>query len=1359
MLHIFCILITLVSASPPTTLNSIKSNKEVVFHDMIHSYALYHIEYDQDIYYVDNWPCSCSIGTIDYSSIDDVDIDNSIMLDQNELIELIADTDGILFKFYLPIDTLSSVNIIISNHWGIVNGYIGVNRIPTEFDYDFIKHSSTRDSIRVCPSREKWNVGWWYVLVVPAHSYINNHFEIKWDLVSIPTCDLMVNNGNILTNNQDTFGDSDIEYYTFPISGCVNFSISARSLSDGDVDIFISLTNHTFQHYSSNGIGDNVVSVMNLCDHNGWLYITIQSDGRYVVTPTIDTGFILRPIVDLPAEQFKYNMAYDQATLICDGVIVDNFEFLPPHQESNVWIIVPSIPNQSPYRKLPWWNITLPSISDNINKRLTFIQHLTSETSNNGIIYSVDIECRIQFNNMLTNIYGEVLGEHTPFEQGTYECMNNPEVYTIKDRMINSSDIGMLDINSIQISHAMFTQSMLGCKYFADSMCFMEEYIVDWSTCDSNITFNRTRPLIEIKAEPYDACLGGRIFYYIFFIPKMQSCTSQWESGQIGMSSDFIYQCAHSLFGMGDMIGKYCISDHDCMYGATCDLTFGRCNHTIEHISQCWLDNINPNIMNSIVSYWNLPGTLNLDMVTQLISNYTDQLCTGPGSMNYRQHILYVSSDGCNDICYHPDYCINQCDLKHHHYYQLVDGMDGCENNDIRTGCYDCSQSMLNNGECELLNLTEEECVSINVSEWNSGISYYQLDLLIDYLYPQTEGCFTSGSDTIWGSVIDNTTICDGLWLDTLNPSIEACYDGYQYLTYDIDKCNCNGYSWQPIFPIINSINHPRIIRPLLWNTPSISRQIQPTIDFNKLYNDMQTAINIINAQSYRDTTDCVSKLVDVYHSIDCALNNGTRCYNSTSHVLNRWVCPFTNNIIDNPSFTITTSNTTIPQGSCHLVSVSLTALTTYQTTIQSRLSSQTFTEQSPNQWSVIKDHNVVLIGQIIGNAIGIKWDFIAQDNITICLSVIGAFIEDPMFDTYQVGIVNGTSVTVYRPATKNEKNQSCFLIDKPGVYIAIKTRDISYNSILIQSMISATIYILLALIVVYQIINIVLTRIPRWQLKLLFAILIILFLAIRAIYFILYPFGVVDASNGYVFFELPTIMFIVMNTIIIFLWVEITRTVEQLGHSSKFTRKLFICWIIWNSIMLMSFTAIMISYYWSIQMDEPPCNLYKVKQTEESLIVNKVYVISVVSVCSALTIIMVIAGIKLIVPHINNHNRINKKILRFAIASWLLMCVFTIIFTVKSILIIVSAFTDFTTPIMLFTILEQFAILSLIYYLKPKLAEQMKKITPPNPITRHNKKSSDRKSSEKKSNDKKSSDKKSIIKSETLDSNIPVVE
>lgn len=1417
-----------IEASQPTVISAIKSEKDVIFQGMKSDYIVYEVDFDQEIYFAENSPCTCIDSCTDKQEANELEVD-AVTLDIGEWTESIINGDSVLFRFYFPkVLGCKSVMISLGNHWGETTGYIGVGRVPSPGDYDYIKYAKARDNIRVCPSEAGWNWGWWYILAIRNEPYDGNHFQVSWNVVDVSECTGEVQvEQDTLINNVGYYGIAEFyifQYFRFPLDGCKNVSISVKqtTMDFGDIDLYASFTNThpnlDFHDYSSQGNGNDAITLINVCEHQGYIYIGLYTwqgdDVPFVLTATTDTGFLLRPVVELPAQQFLYTFVYGQATLECederevrcefyayagclDPYDVWNccarFGFLPPLKESNVWVVTPSAASGGGYKGLPWWNVELPTIQDNISKRLTFTQYLSKESATVGRVYTKDNKCSVRFNNMLTNSQGEVLPDRVFFEDNKSDCEVNPKVDEILGKMKNETDLEMLKIYDILLSAESNTNGMIGCRNLLRSYTITGDYTSDWDSkscyeygqdyysdpcCSHNLTIKecctshiipipRIKELKVRKDFTLGDCAMRTIEDYIQDTSTVKECIDEWHSavGSVNTITDFVYDCATKLFGDFELIGAYCEDNDDCHYGASCYL--GRCSHTSGDLKTCWWENANSIVLKSLYNYWKLDTAITQEIFNGKVDDYVRPMCIGPGSSGFRSHYSYLLTlPTCIDECVRNNITINCYDLSCnkdnicppgsatncYRYFQYFNGDDNshCENNITLEGCYDCSESMKNNGTCVYLPWTREQCQQgycvnypnihdrelckemgvCSSGEQECTTEYKGLVNLKNHLYPLDEGCYKEfvadfyGSatcdndytDNPWGCLDRNIRRedCNGRWLTTTPPVEDyACWDGTFYNYQSQQSCECSGNEWVQMFPLINSTWYPGRVIDTVWNPNAIKRTVNDTVDIMAFQRDIKQAINSIVSLSYYKSAACRSSNVEVFKSLVCVVNNNTGCFNSSGIASEKeWVCPFIDTNITGATFTVSSPSTFVPlEDYCQMLEINTIPITSYKTRVQSRLSSQSFTEKAPNSWSILYDHEFIITGQVVTDSIDVHWTFIAQDSVQICLERRGVE-ESPLFDVYQIAVIINDTISIYSDC-EVIRDYLCFRTNTTGRYIGVKTRESTYNSIYVQSICSAIVYLLLSLVVPYQLFNVYYSEVPRKVQKFLTSLLVLIFLYVRATYFIMYSVGKVDSSINYVLFEFPIFIFMILNAIIIIIWFEIANTLKKLHPSKEFRNKLLFIFTAFIVYVVVSFAVFIATFY--VYSDEEPqeCSMIReIRKSDTSININKAYVVFVVGTCFSLIILMTIAGYKFLKPYLTKELKHKKGVLRLFILSWMLMSTFGISFTTKSVLMLFSVFDDLTIPILVFSILEYMPVATVLYYIDPPLSKQFLKLT-----------------------------------------------
>lgn len=173
------------------------------------------------------------------------------------------------------------------------------------------------------------------------------------------------------------------------------------------------------------------------------------------------------------------------------------------------------------------------------------------------------------------------------------------------------------------------------------------------------------------------------------------------------------------------------------------------------------------------------------------------------------------------------------------------------------------------------------------------------------------------------------------------------------------------------------------------------------------------------------------------------------------------------------------------PEGFCQFVSFSLYPAFNYRQNPSDRLSSEVFNKNPPNEYSVLLEYTIIVVGQIVTSGIEVTWDSETSplpadqdppsgNPLTLCIPLEGYIEEDAYFEEYELGTIkyseNGTGVMISRIFPGGIKarivnGSLCGNITEPGNYIGIKVvtdADYRYHSLLGQGIAGSVIYWLL---------------------------------------------------------------------------------------------------------------------------------------------------------------------------------------------------------------------------------------------------------------------------------------------------------
>lgn len=1329
-------------------------DKSIIFDSYKYEYRIYEAQYNDSLFYVDHWTCPCSSN---HSLSIANDVDNSIeQLVENNIIEWTIDEETVYYKFY--VSEVSIVRIFISSYWGQVNGYISIGSIPTNSNFSFYKYAKARDSIWICPSDVGWSLGWWYIAISRNEPYNNNHFSLMWDTVD-NICDK-----NPIYGEARFFIYSYYSYTIPDRCVNFSVSVKQTGKMFGDIDLYLSTVdaypNIDSHEYASQNNGDDTISVVNICSDTNTIYVGLyawQSDYvPFVLTTTINRPLLTRPIMDLPPQQFLYTFAQGQASLSCPGkaaceVPVDTsqsslecedqiincefysyfgcldpydiwfccgrFWFLPPHDDVSPWVVVPESAIASGYKKLP--RTEFPRMEQNIPGRLTFVQYLYKSSDTDTRRFTPDRVCGIKFHNMIVDSHGRPIDDIKTFTRKRTDCSITADLPAIDTDMrlyeidlsnkLSSAGVrGCLDKLSEHLSYntsvVNYTNnycqlSQNNPSYYEDPCCSLNLTLSE--VCLSrNISVNVSTP--SIPSRNNTICMNKTIENYILKYKSDAEILSQWKAATKDLNSNFVYYCVNALYGDFDLIGKQC----PCLYG---NCVLGRCNVTLIDLKQCWWDQIyDTKIVVALFNFWGL-STYSEKLFYSKIDDYMKLLCTGPGSLGFRSHYEYILTlpncvDDCvrNNVtvlCYTPTcdadaICPFGSATNCYRIFQYKQGNNNqlCENQVYSNAvCLDCKNSITNNGTCQILDRNRTECLQgYYLPGYCSIPGILTKQQCEDYIYCDINP-YMYGE---WLVDFYGTAFCpEGItnpWgcLDTVPKrnitgcsDIQGCYTG-SIFTYHNQK-NCP-YSWVNMAPYKRGIWHNDVKYDLEWREAGYHsvRKLSNTIDYISFFNDVNSAIGEFISFEYKKKAIARSSaLLEVLKTLDC------NCYQieEKSQIDSNWVCSHNPVVLSDIYFNATfNSNSNV----CEQATASFVPSNYYKINNIARFSSQTFTESAPNVWSVLYRNSFLVEGQLVSDGVLLEWNFTS----TVELCITPSLPEADMFEYYAIISIPYTVV--------NEG--LCVNITEPGTYFAAKLRYTTIDSVIIQSTIASFIYLLLFLVALYQIVNVVMNNeIIRKTMKLTSLLITALFLAMRGVYFILFPIGVISShpETSYIFFELPTFLFIVINSSIVYLWIEILHTVKNYGFVVGINKKLQPIFFLWIMLLLSCFCAFIVTFYVVSNNSESECTFLTVN-TSDATIVSKAYIIFVAGILILHGVVMLLFGAFIYVFRMEN--KVEENLIMTIQKSWLVMSLSLSFSILKSILTIIAVFGAFTMPILVFTVLEQIPVAILLFYMRP---------------------------------------------------------
>eukprot|EP01127_Copromyxa_protea_P010640 TRINITY_DN2603_c0_g1_i2.p1 TRINITY_DN2603_c0_g1~~TRINITY_DN2603_c0_g1_i2.p1 ORF type:complete len:235 (-),score=31.04 TRINITY_DN2603_c0_g1_i2:35-715(-) len=194
----------------------------------------------------------------------------------------------------------------------------------------------------------------------------------------------------------------------------------------------------------------------------------------------------------------------------------------------------------------------------------------------------------------------------------------------------------------------------------------------------------------------------------------------------------------------------------------------------------------------------------------------------------------------------------------------------------------------------------------------------------------------------------------------------------------------------------------------------------------------------------------------------------------------------------------------------------------------------------------------------------------------------------------------------------------------------------------------------------------------------------------------------------SYFVFEFPTFLFLIMNSTVIYLWLEITQNVNKVKDvkGSGMNSLLFLGWIVWDLFILLCFIGFIIAYYVSPSEENLPCSLHFVQLASKAkLDVSLAYVVFVAFLSIVMAFTFMVTGAMFLFPiilRLTSSHRLSEMHSKILIYTWSLMFIFAVCFVVKSILLLIAATSNFVVPVIVFAFLEQIPTAILLWYLRP---------------------------------------------------------
>jgi hypothetical protein len=192
----------------------------------------------------------------------------------------------------------------------------------------------------------------------------------------------------------------------------------------------------------------------------------------------------------------------------------------------------------------------------------------------------------------------------------------------------------------------------------------------------------------------------------------------------------------------------------------------------------------------------------------------------------------------------------------------------------------------------------------------------------------------------------------------------------------------------------------------------------------------------------------------------------------------------------------------------------------------------------------------------------------------------------------------------------------------------------------------------------------------------------------------------------GLLIVEIPTVFFYLIYTSILYLWFMIINAVVKLSKKKMNEKIAFNRYLIINVLVMLSFIILIISYYLVSGLKVPPCKVPSATDITESgggkHMANIVYLvfIAILSIITTVAYLYIGSWFLIEVIKTNQSTAIERK--DIIIMTIVILIMFSIIFIVRSAVVLWSAVTNATIPLWAYVILDILPILTTLYYIYP---------------------------------------------------------
>eukprot|EP01128_Nolandella_sp_AFSM9_P008930 TRINITY_DN557_c0_g1_i2.p1 TRINITY_DN557_c0_g1~~TRINITY_DN557_c0_g1_i2.p1 ORF type:complete len:1493 (+),score=261.70 TRINITY_DN557_c0_g1_i2:472-4479(+) len=478
---------------------------------------------------------------------------------------------------------------------------------------------------------------------------------------------------------------------------------------------------------------------------------------------------------------------------------------------------------------------------------------------------------------------------------------------------------------------------------------------------------------------------------------------------------------------------------------------------------------------------------------------------------------------------------------------------------------------------------------------WQSGEACY--DSWIFYLPLYRYGCVCDIVNPECSDVNTTKAECDSkgfVWVSTPFDTEETCNNSVparcinkagasniqptigSYTTQEEDYCNeCYDREFASMNTWVSGVWTPGHISTGKWvqSTFEPIRELSEGIDYWKFADDVDSAIVLRSSLSYASLASCryesELKALDAV-VCDCSASAAGNCYTAstaTTETAAR-LCPYQATNITAASATLRIpSNALRPSGFCKNLEISSIPWIRYEQEALQTASSEIFLKRPANFFSIVENSNNAIVGQIISNGVVLSTssESLDFDNaFELCISQDSAIGVADEFSVFGIAVLKDDSIQIVASPARLEQELLCVDLtslsdDTTGTYFAVKhisdyadAQAIS-DETYIQAVVASVLFFLLFVGAIVQMIHSVMWYKERpdlrsfgFNVKAVILGIVLAYALTRGVYFSLQTLGA-NADYTLILFEIPTILFFVMYTCVIYLWLETIYRVKKM--------------------------------------------------------------------------------------------------------------------------------------------------------------------------------------------------------------------